>query len=315
MRPTCATLIALAALSLSPGCQEAAPAPNIGYVETDWLYVAAPESGRVVAQPIREGARVAVGDILVELDRDAQEAAVEEARARLEQLEAEARDLASGARAPELSALEAHLREAEARRTRAAVEVERLGPLVAEGIATAREGDLLRADLDAANAAVEAGTQDLEVARLAARPAHREAAAAAIESAAAALRDAEYRLDQRTLRAQRAGRVEEVFFAEGEFANAGQPLLALVPDDATVVRFFVPQAKLPNIALGAPVRVVADGRPSSIEAVVSFIAAEAEYTPPVIYSKDVRDKLVFRIEARLPAGSGLHAGLPVELSW
>ena len=50
-------------------------------------------------------------------------------------------------------------------------------------------------------------------------------------------------------------------------------------------------------------------------AVISRIASDAEFTPPVIYSADERDKLVFEVEARLPAGSNLRPGLPVDVDW
>lgn len=67
--------------------------------------------------------------------------------------------------------------------------------------------------------------------------------------------------------------------------------------------------------VGDDVFVSADGLAEPIRARIIYIATDAEFTPPVIYSKDTRGKLVFLIEARLPAGAGFHPGLPIEVRW
>jgi HlyD family secretion protein len=107
--------------------------------------------------------------------------------------------------------------------------------------------------------------------------------------------------------------VEEEFLDVGEYATAGAPVLAILPRDGLKVRFFVPQAELPGLALGHQVSVWADGLEQPVSAPISYIAPDAEFTPPVIYSKEARAKLVFLVEAELPAGTGLPPGLPVEV--
>lgn len=69
------------------------------------------------------------------------------------------------------------------------------------------------------------------------------------------------------------------------------------------------------MAIGSRVAVACDGCPSGLEGEVTFVSSAAEFTPPVIYSKDVRDKLVFRVEARpLDAALGLKVGQPVDVT-
>jgi HlyD family secretion protein len=94
---------------------------------------------------------------------------------------------------------------------------------------------------------------------------------------------------------------------------AGRPVLSILPPGNIKVRFFVAEAMLPKIALGDAVEVTCDGC-KPVTAKVSFMARAAEYTPPVIYSLEERNKLVFMVEARTDAPDGLRVGQPVTVS-
>ncbi len=315
MKPT-RPLVAPLLVVMMAACSGKTPtAPNIGYVEADWRYIAAPQAGWIVEQPVAEGDRFVAGDTLFRMDTTAEEAALAEAEARVRQSGAQAQNIETGAREPEIRALQARLREAEARLSRLTADRDRIQPLVAAGIEARSRGEQVAADVLAAEAAVDAIGQDISVARLSGRPAAREAADAAIESVLAARDSAAYRLSQRTVTAGLSGRVEEVLLEPGEYAMPGQPVLAVLPVDGMKVRFFVPQADLPGIAIGQTVKIVADGLTSPVRATVSNISTDPEFTPPVIYSRDTRDKLVFLVEADLEAGTPLLPGLPVEVSW
>lgn len=308
-------VVATSGLALGGCTGTEAPEAHIGYVEADWIYVASPQAGWIVEQPVHEGMDVEAGDILFRLDTQAQEAALAEANARIAQSGAQARNMSTGAREAEIRALQARLDEARARLTKAEADKTRILPLVERGLEPQARGDTVSAEADMAAAAVAALTQDIAVARQAARPAEREAADALTVSAEAARDSAAYRLSQRTVTAAVPGRVEGVFLKTGEYANPGAPIVALLPVDGLKVRFFVPQAQLPEVSLGQPVTIRADGLPASIEATVSYISSTAEYTPPVIYSKGSRDKLVFLVEARVATSTGLKPGLPIEVVW
>lgn len=80
------------------------------------------------------------------------------------------------------------------------------------------------------------------------------------------------------------------------------------------MRFYVAQAKLSQFKVGDSVPVTADGIDSPVKATIFNIASRVEFTPPVIYDKTTRQKLMFMLEARLPGNSQLHPGLPVEVS-
>lgn len=302
-------LPALSACSMSEDDGELA-----GYVEAEYVYVAAPQSGWLRETTVIEGKAVARGETLFELEKGLQEAQLADANARTAQAKAQLRDMQTGARPAEIAALEAQLREAEARRVQARAERDRWMPLVAEGNATKARGDQVQAEYRSAVARVEAAEEAIEVAKLEGRTATQEAAEAAVVAAEASMAQAQWHIDERTVNAPLAGTIEDVFHRKGEFVAAGAPVLAILPADAMKVRFFVPQARLTEVSLGSPVNVESDGSEMPIEATVSYIAQEAEFTPPVIYSADSRGKLVFLVEARLPAGSNLRPGLPVDVS-
>jgi len=285
----------------------------VGYVDTEWVYVAAPGSGWLVASEMRPGGKVLAGDLLFTLDNDEQLAAVNEAKSRAEQAEAEVRDIAVGARPDEIRVIEAQIDEANARLVRATAEKERILPLVKMGIESQSLGEQVEANYKIAQANLKAAQQSLKVAKLAGRDAARDAAHAAQRSAQAALEIARWRLDQRTIRSKISGRIEEIFHYPGEYVSSGIPVVAILPESGLKVEFFVPQEKLPSLTIGQTVKVYADGLSGAVDANISFIADDPEYTPPVIYSEKTRDKLVFLVEAKLPDTPGLHPGLPVEI--
>ncbi|WP_299396294.1 HlyD family secretion protein [Pelagibius sp.] len=317
-RPTAARLLAPALLAAAllttlAACEPAAEAGRFtGYVEAELIYVAAPVSGWMVAAPLREGDSVVREELLFELDKDRQHAEVAEAKDRLRQAEAQVRDLSTGARAEEILALEAQLEEAEANLQLARLEQTRWMELVARGTAPKARGDQVTSEYEAALARVRTIQADIRVANLAARDGAREAAAAERDAAAAALAQAEWWLAQRSVLSRVDATVEEVFHRTGEYVREGDPVLALLPDDASKVRFFVPQAELPAIALDTEVEILVDGETGPLTARITHIARDAEFTPPVIYSADSRDKLVFLVEAHL-AGPALRPGLPVDV--
>ncbi len=304
-----------AALIAAPACGNGGhDGVYVGYVEAEYVYVAAPRAGWLESLAVREGDDVASGALLFELDKDEQLAQVAEAQGRAAEAGARARDTQTGARQEEIEALTADLEAARARLIHARSEKDRWLPLVASDDASPAKGDQVVADYDAALARVKAAEDAIAVAKLAGRDAMQEAARAAETAAEAALAGAQWRLDQRSVKAETGGRVEEIYHRKGEFVAAGAPVLALLPQDHLKVRFFIPQADLSRFAPGARVSVAADGAPAPVEAIIFHVASEAEFTPPVIYSAKTRKKLVFLVEARLPAGAGLRPGLPVDVS-
>jgi HlyD family secretion protein len=138
-------------------------------------------------------------------------------------------------------------------------------------------------------------------------------AQAALRTAEAQLSSARTRLARRKLSSPISGTVQQVYYRPGELVPAGRPVLALLPPGNIKVRFFVPEAMLPKIKLGAPVTIHCDGCKSDLPAKVTFISRSSEFTPPVIYSLQERAKLVYLVEARTDTPSDLRVGQPVDV--
>jgi len=136
---------------------------------------------------------------------------------------------------------------------------------------------------------------------------------AQIKQMEGALADAEYQLSQRRVIAYTAGRVEDIYFREGEYAPAATPVVSLLPPANIYVRFFIPETELQQVKLGQNVAISCDSCAPNLRAKVTFIAQQEEFTAPDIFSVGNREKLVFKSEARVPGGLKLNPGQPVEV--
>ncbi|WP_438864566.1 HlyD family secretion protein [Neptunicella sp.] len=296
------------------GCQPDEKAPSYtGYIETDFVYVSAPQSGWIQALTVKEGDEIIKGQALFQLDNELQLDEVAQSNAKLEQAQSQLVDLTTGARQKELDALYTQQREAEAALTLAEEEQTRVIALFKQGLVPASQRDKAIADFKMANARRQTIGANIDVAKLAARPAQQAAANANRRAAQAALDQANWHLQQRNITSRVSGLVDDLIHYQGEYVTAGSPVLALITPQATKIRFFVPQAQLINFKVGDRITIEADNQTQPIDAKISFIADHVEFTPPVIYTAESRQKLIFMLEARPEKPVNLPAGLPVEV--
>ena len=139
-------------------------------------------------------------------------------------------------------------------------------------------------------------------------------AEAALRTAEARLASSQARLTRRQVFSPAAGTIQQIYYRPGETVPAGRPVLALLPPGNIKLRFFVPETVLPKIALGDDVRVRCDGCKEDIPARVTFISRSSEFTPPVIYSLEERNKLVYMIEVRTAQTQNLRVGQPISVT-
>jgi HlyD family secretion protein len=129
----------------------------------------------------------------------------------------------------------------------------------------------------------------------------------------AAFVDARYQLSQRDIVSLTHGRVQDILFFQGEYAPAMTPIVSILPPENIYVRFFVPEQDFAKIHIGQRVAISCDSCKANMTAVVSFIASQEEFTPPIIFSLDSRQQLVFKVEARVKGGLALNPGQPVDI--
>jgi HlyD family secretion protein len=308
------TVLALA-LALA-GCGNSAPPALQGYVEGEYVRIAAPFAGTLVQLDAQRGQGVAAGAPLFALEAESEDSARREAEERVKRAQAQADDLRKGRRSTEIDAVRAQLAQAQVAAGLSEKEYARQLDLVAKGFVSQQRADEARAARDRDRGKVAELTADHETARAGARPDEMRAAEAEAAAAREALKQADWRLRQKTVASTVAGTVTETLFVRGEWVPAGAPVVAVLPPANVKVRFFVPEPQLGSVKVGQKVAIACDGCPAPVAGTVSYIAPQAEFTPPVIYSKDSRAKLVFLVEARPDAADAakLHPGQPVDVT-
>jgi HlyD family secretion protein len=265
----------LAALALLVGCDQKPDDAWLGYGEGDNAFIAAPQPGWVTQMKVERGQSVHRGDLLFVLDNTQQQAGRDQAAA-------------------QLAASKASLVQEQSNLDYAQTELKRQDKLAKAGAGTPTAHDQ----------ALTAFQQS------SARVSQLEAQIAQME---ASLTGADYGLSQRQVVAQTDGPVQDIYFREGEYVPAATPVLSVLPPANVYVRFFVPETEFARVKLGQKVSIHCDGCAHDLTATVSFIAAQEEFTPPVIFSVGNREKLVFKVEARMPGGLDLHPGQPVDV--
>jgi HlyD family secretion protein len=319
MRFVSGVLIALvlaASVVALAGCGDQKANEFPGYMEADLVLVGSEQGGRVATLAVEEGQSVENGTPLFTLESEAQEAEVAAAGARVQEALARLADVKAELQRPgEIEVLEASLNQTKAMLQQASTTLDRTRKLFDKHwIAQAQLDDAI-AQHDRNEAAVAEAERRIDAAKLPGRTDMIDAAAANTEAARHALSEAETNLAKRSVKAPAGGTVEEVYFRPGEVVNAGQAVLALLPPANLKVRFFVQEPVRAGLHVDQTVKVSCDGCQSELSAKISFIAREAEFTPPVIFSREQRQKLVFLVEARpLQATAKLTAGQPVTVT-
>jgi len=306
---------ALLVLGNLAGCGAPGPERIQGYVEGEYVYVAAPLAGAVEALHVQRGAQVKAGDRLFALESTREQAAQREAKWRLAQARASLEDAMKGKRPSEIKALEAQIDDAEAALANSERELARLRKLRTSRAAADEEFDRARTRRDRDAERVTQMKADLTTARLGARADQIDAARAEVRAREAALARAEWELAEMRQAAPQAGVVFDTLYRKGEWVAAGRPVVALLPPEYVKVRAFLPEGRVAAIQHGAPARVTLDGAAGPFVGSVSFISPRAEFTPPVIYSRESRAKLVFMIEITFDrqTAAKLHPGQPVDV--
>jgi HlyD family secretion protein len=284
-----------------------------GYIEGEYVMLASPYAGQLQKLYVRRGDQAQAGKPLFALEQEAERAARVEAEQRVKMAEARLENLRASRRAPEIDALRAELKQAHVARELSANNFTREQELVRSGATSRARYDDARSALERDTARVAEAQAQLKNAQMPlGRELERKAAEGEVEAARASLAQAAWRLEQKSVAAPAAGLVHETYFVEGEWVPAGRPVAALLPPGNVKARFYVPEASLSAISIGKEIEIRCDGCPAPLPAKVSFISNQAEYTPPVLYSKESRAKLVFLVEARLDAAN-LRPGQPVDV--
>ena len=286
----------------------------VGYVEGEFVQLAPLEVAQVQAVMVKRGDRVEPDKPIALTEETDAKIAVAQAEAALAQAEAKLADLQVGKRPDEIAVLEASVRTANAQADDARRTLLRTQDLTKRGVMTQAQLDDAKTSVEVAEAAINQSMANLAVGRLPARPEEIKAAENAVKSAAAQLDSARWHLTKRTIVAPVAGRITDVIRNPGDTAGPTAPVLTMLPDGAVKLKVYIPEAKFSSVQLGDLLSVRCDGCAADLKAKVSYVSPDPEFTPPVIYSLETRQKLVYLVEAH-PVGpaSPLQPGQIVDV--
>jgi HlyD family secretion protein len=214
-----------------------------------------------------------------------------------------------------VAAIQAQLEQAAVARDQAQRDWLRLNALVESGSAPRQEGETAKATLDQDEKKVAEIRSELRTAALGSRADQVASAEADVAAQSKAVDIQDWNLGQKRLAAPQAGLVFDTLYRQGEWVGEGKPVIMLLPPGNVKVRAYVPEPLLSSIHAGGKMAVRVDGAPDLLTGVVSYVSPKAEYTPPVIYSLENRQKFSFLIELTFdPAvAAGLHPGQPVDV--
>ncbi len=286
-----------------------------GYVEGEYVYVATSQAGRLDHLSVARGQHIAVGAPLFSLESANEIAAQQQAQNQLKTAQAQLADIQSGRRPQELAVTRAQLTQAQIAFDRAKIQLKQFEALYPAGGISKLQLDDARAAAKTTAAQVEELQSQLTVAQLANRSEQIRAQQAQVAAAQSVLAQANWRLAQKNVNATRAGLVFDTLYREGEWVNAGTPVVRMLPPEGVKIRFFVPESILGQLKVNQAITLHCDGCASDLSAHISYISTNAEFTPPIIYSNETRAKLVYMIEAKpnLVDAPKLHVGQPLSV--
>ncbi len=279
------------------GCGSAAPLA-VGYVEGEFVQLAPIELATLQSVLVRRGDRVEAGQTVVEMESADAVIAVAQAEALLAQAQAQLADLGLGKRPEEIDVLDAMVRSAKAQAEESRRVLARAQDLFKRGIAPQAQFDQASTAVEVAEAQIGQAEANLAVAKLPARAEAIKAAETQVRQAEKAVEQAQWRLAKRSVKAPAAGRIDDVIRNPGDIAGPSAPVVSMLPDGAIKLTLYVPESAFLSVTVGDLLDVRCDGCADGLAARVSYVSPDPEFTPPVIYSLETRQKLVYLVEAR-----------------
>lgn len=297
-------------------CQQKSEYTFQGYVEGELVYLSSPFSGALQTLAVNRGQKIAKGGLTFKLDPEPEFSQLNAANNALKQAKSDLDDALEGQRNTILEGIEAQIVKAQADLNLADLRVKRLQSLYAKNAVDKDSLDAAVTDYQGKQALLNQLKANLAEAKLGSRQEFIQSRRDAVNVAEANVQQAAWALEQKTLISPTDAIVFDTFYWPGEFVMSGQPVVALLAPQYLRFLFFVPEPMLSKLALGDKVQISCDSCEKTYSATISYISPDAEYTPPVIYSRENNYNLVYRIKATPPLNEALlfHPGQPVYVT-
>jgi HlyD family secretion protein len=295
-----------------------APADTLvlhGNVDIRQVELAFNASDRIQQVLVREGDRVAEGQLLAVLDTRRLEHTVAEAKAQVAAQRQVVARLQAGSRPEEIRKARADVEAARADATNAEQTYRRTEALVAQGFVAQQQADNAKAALDAAQARLEAAEEALQLVLAGPRKEDIAAAQATLQAYQAALALAQRQLAEGSLYAPADGVIEKRILEPGDMASPQRPVLTLALTDPLWVRAYAAEPDLGKLRIGGQAQVSTDSYPGKrYRAWIGYISPTAEFTPKSVETREVRTALVYQVRVFVCAPHDeLRLGMPATV--
>ena len=309
------TIFLLLFILLITSCSHSKQTVLQGYIEGHYTYLASAMSGQLDELTVSRGDQVKTNQLIFVLDQQPETDQLKQSEKNLAQAEQTLIDLQKGQRQTIIDQIIAQRAQTMATLTLDKKTLIRYKKLYLKGAIDKQSVDTAQSNYDRDVKKINELNANLSEAKLGARKNQIKAQQETVAAAKADVKQATWALAQKTMFAPISGTVFDTYYRVGEFVPANQPVVSLLAPQNIKLIFFIPEPLLSTISLGQTIQFTCDSCKEKTPATISFISQDAEYTPPVIYSKDSRDKLVYRVEAKIAPNVAIrfHTGQPVDV--
>lgn len=294
-------------------CSRYEEAAYQGYVEGENIYLASPYSGVLIKLAVQRGQLVKKGQFLFGLDSNPQALFIKQYQADIKQAEHTLKDLQNPRRTEEIAAIASQIEQVNAQLKLAELRVKRYRELYERRVVAKDIYDSVVARYDELINRKKQYQENLNLARQGSRSEQIRAQQSQIDALQAKLNEAIWQLGQKKVVAPAAGIIFDTYYREGEFVGNQQAVLSVLTPDNVHIEFFIPVEKLTAIKVGQKIKFTCAGCIEEGQAIISYISPEAQYLPPLVYSRENNDKLVFRIKANMLTFNQYKPGQPVTV--
>ena len=310
-------LLMASAATVVAGCARRDEAWEVhGTLERDRLELVAESNEQIIDIPVKEGDRVAAGDVVARQEAGTMQPRLDQARASVDEAGRRLAELQSGPRQREIEEARAALAGAESALETEAREFARVQSLVERKLVSATTLDQAQARRDAARSSRDQAVARLKLLQEGTRIEQLQQAQAVLTRSRAALSELETMASRYVVHAPRPGTIEALPYKLGERPPAGAPVVVMLADGTPYARVHVPETLRAQFTAGSRVLARVDGIAEPLAGTVRYISAEAAFTPYYALTQKDRTRLSYLAEIALDdaRAAALPAGVPVQVT-
>ena len=295
-------------------CSDSNEGVALGTLERERVIHPATTNEILIDLPVSAGQLVEKGQVIAKFDAELQQAIVAKAQAQLAQATAFLEKTLNGARPEEVAAASAKVAAANAAYTQSEANFRRAKTLVKDKLASQETLDSATAARDETFANLESAKQNLNELTNGSRVEDINSAKAQVQAAEAELKVQQKYLSDLSIKAMRAGRVDNLPWHVGERVTKGSPVVIIQANSAPYARVYIPEPYRAKLNQGMTLTVRVDGIDKDIQGELTWIATEPAFTPFYALNQEERARLMYLAEVTLPVSeNNLPTGVPAQV--